>query len=455
MVWVQRVRETFWLVPALMCVGASLVAQALLVVDRSLADDALDGTGALLYQVGADGARDVLGAIAGSMLAVASTTFSITIAVLALTSSSYGPRLVRNFMADRGNQVVLGTYLATYLYTLLVLRSIRTLDGDAQVFVPQLAVNGAVLLAVASIGVLVWFIHHISDSIQVWTLAGRVHGELRAVVADLYPERLGSEGDVDDAAVAAALLGEPDLVVHATRCGYVLRVDHERLMRLATERDLVVELLVRPGSFVVEQGALAAVRRSSPGPGPGDRAWARTPGHAGGRADGRVSTAVRRSLPLADARSPLQDVEFATQQLVEMLVRALSPSTNDPYTAVNAVDQLSDGLAALARRRVPSPARVDGDGRVRVVAPAVELHQLLDMVVDAVVTYGMGHPDVVRRCVELLGRVGEAGGAAVRAGLLERLDRLVGHSALSEVDDDVRSRLDADGARVRAALGGA
>ncbi|MDQ3359207.1 MAG: DUF2254 domain-containing protein, partial [Actinomycetota bacterium] len=99
---VARLRESFWFVPALLCLAGGAAAQGLVAVDRRLPDDIG------FIQVGASGSRDLLGAIAGSMLAVASTTFSITIAVLALSSSTYGPRLVRNFMADRSNQVVLG-----------------------------------------------------------------------------------------------------------------------------------------------------------------------------------------------------------------------------------------------------------------------------------------------------------------------------------------------------------
>jgi uncharacterized membrane protein len=412
MAYLQRLRETFWLIPGVMCLLGVVMAQSLVALDRALADGFLAGTGAFIYQVGAAGSRDLLGAIAGSMLAVASTTFSITIAVLALTSSSYGPRLVRNFMADRGNQLVLGTYVATYLYALLVLRSIRTLDGgSAAPFVPHLAVNFAVFLAVLSIAVLVWFIHHISDSIQVWTLADRVHAELRKVVDDLYPEQIGREPEqrpVPEELVQAAVSGPVTLLVRSDRPGYVLRVEHEQLMRCAVEADVVVQLRARPGSFVVEGGELARVRG----------------GLTAGRR-GAVERAVRRCLPLSTSRGPAQDVEFAVQQLVEMAVRALSPGTNDPYTAVNALDELSDGLAALARRRTPSPARLDEEGSLRVLAPGVDLAHLVEMMVDAVRVYACDHPDVVIRALRVLARVGTESDAAGRDHVRRQIDLVV------------------------------
>ena len=171
----SRLLQSFWFLPAVLCVLSVILAETLVVVDRRLADVDLGLLEILITRVGESGSRDLLGAVAGSTLAVASTTFSITIAVLALSSSTYGPRLVRNFMADRGNQFVLGVFVATFLYSLLVLRAIRIpSDGGGDYFVPHLAVNVAVLLAVLSIGVLVYFIHHISDRVQVWTLARQV-----------------------------------------------------------------------------------------------------------------------------------------------------------------------------------------------------------------------------------------------------------------------------------------
>ncbi len=431
MAWLQRIRESFWGIPALLCLLAAVVAQTLVAVDRRLPDDALDNTFAIV-QASGTASRDLLGAIAGSMLAVASTTFSITIAVMALTSSSYGPRLIRNFMADRGNQLVLGTYVATYLYTLLVLRSIRSLEDGQDAFVPQLAVNTAVLLAIVSIGVLVWFIHHISDSIQVWTLAGRVHGELRETVSRLYPEEVGAAG-ADAAAAQDALAAPPSVVVTATRAGYVLNVDTDRVVELACKADVVVELLVRPGVFVVDGGDLAAVR-----------------GHVED-ADG-LSASLRRSLPLTTGRSPAQDVEYATQQLLEMVVRAMSPSTNDPYTAINAIDQLADALAILARRRTPSPVRVDDQGRVRVVAPGVDLPVLVDMVVDVVRHYARDHHLVVARTMDLLRAVGEGADTRTRGRLLQALELLVDDVGRDDHHRADRARMVADAERVRASL---
>ncbi len=308
----RRLTERFWFLPTVLCVLAVAAALGLVAVDRATRDRIAPGwADFLLYRVGSDGSRDLLGAIATSSLAVAGTTFSITMAVLALTSSSYGPRLVRNFMADRGNQTVLGVYVATFLYCLLVLRSVRVL-GDpgvegAEVFVPHLAVNGAVLLAVADVGVLVYFIHHISDSVQVATLAGGVRRDLLATVGRLYPEHLGGPPSPG----AEPPLPSGGRPVLADRPGYVQAVEQERLVRTARHHDVLLQMRVGPGDYVLPGDVLLLV-------------------HGGGATGERLERGLRRAVLVTDTRTPYQDVGFAAQQLVEMAVRALSPARTTP-----------------------------------------------------------------------------------------------------------------------------
>ncbi|MGV8965553.1 MAG: DUF2254 domain-containing protein [Cellulomonas sp.] len=417
----KRLRERFWFVPAVMCLFAVVLAEALISLDRHTADRSLPGlAGTLFYQVGESGSRDILAVIATSSLGVAGTTFSITIAVLALTSSSYGPRLVRNFMADRGNQIVLGVYVATFLYSLLVLRAIRTI-GDPQatnpdIFVPHLAVNAAVLLGVANVGVLVYFIHHISDSIQVSTLSGRVRADLLHTIDRLYPATVG-DGPAPaatgprqpgpDVPVLPVNLDSSGERVLAERAGYVQFINGERLFDLAVEHDVLLALQIQPGEFVLEQTTLARVHRR----GAGDLDWLDD---------------ARSAVQIAAARTPYQDIEFAVQQLTEMAVRALSPGTNDPYTAVNALDDLSVGLAALAARDVPAPTRIDDDGVARVHAPHPGVLDLVSSVVDAMRWYAASVPLVTAATLRLLERVGNhASVPGLRGRLLPQVDLLV------------------------------
>ena len=432
----QRLRERFWFIPALLCIVALLAAEALVAVDERI--DALTlpaPIAAVLYRVGESGSRDLLGAIATSSLAVAGTTFSITMAVLALTSSSYGPRLVRNFMADRGNQMVLGVYVSTFLYCILVLRSIRVLGDpdvpDADTFVPHLAVNVAMVLALLNVGVLVYFVHHITDSIQVSTLAGEVRRDLLSVVDRLYPVNGGA--NAGPPATSLEEVRTSGVVIRAGRAGYVQHVREDTLLKTASDHDLLVAMSCRPGHYVLADTVLAVA-------------------HPPQRVNDRVSAALREAVGIADARSPTQDVEFAVQQLTEMAVRALSPGINDPYTAINALDDLAAGLTALMARDVPSPWRSDGDGTVRVHSPRPEPADLIGTVLDHVRWFGASTPPVMHAGLELAGRVAcHARSDDVRQGLRTHVGLLLdafmaaGHHAY-----DVR-RFEAHAEQVRAA----
>ncbi|KQX65751.1 DUF2254 domain-containing protein [Angustibacter sp. Root456] len=391
-----RLRDSFWVVPALLCVGAVVLAEVVLGLDRHV-DLGDTFVASVLNEAGASGSRDLLGAVAASMLSVAGTMFSITMAVLALTSSSYGPRLVRNFMGDRGNQVVLGTFLATFLYALIVLRTVRSSgdSGDRTAFVPHLAVTVAVVLAVVCVAVLVYFIHHISDSIQVATLSGRVRQELRETVERMYPAQTGRDvaavADGESADRAADLPGDLSATtpVEAGDAGYVAAVDLAHLLRLGQDHDRVVVLTVRPGDHVLADDTVA-------------RIW---PACDEARSD-ELASAVQRAVTVGRNRTPYQDVAFAVQQLVELAVRALSPGTNDPFTAQNALDDLTVGLALMAARPTPSARRYDDQGRLRVVAEPVTLAELVDQVMDAMRTYALGAPGVLLRTLDLAQAVG-------------------------------------------------
>ncbi|MEE6272321.1 DUF2254 domain-containing protein [Georgenia wangjunii] len=408
----QRLRQQFWFIPAVMCLAVAVLAEALVALDESLGDVTVpDWLDAALYRVGESGSRDILGAIASSSLAVAGTTFSITMAVLALTSSTYGPRLVRNFMADRGNQAVLGVFVATFLYSLLVLRSVRAVgdpgDPDAEVFVPHLAVNAAVVLAVVNVAVLIYFIHHISDSIQISTIARRVRVDLHATVERLYPEHLGHDArSVDRDVRLPDRLEEDGAEVAAGRGGYVTYVREDALMRAASSHDVLLALQVQPGRYVLEDTVVALV-------------------HPPEHMDDDLAEEVRSAVVVSDERSPHQDVEFGAQQLTELAVRALSPGTNDPYTAINALDDLSSGLALLAGRRTPSAGRFDDEGVLRVHAPRVDAVVLASGVLDNLRWYASASPAVMDAALTLVRRVGRhTEDRALRARLLTQVGLL-------------------------------
>ncbi|OZC62833.1 hypothetical protein CH267_00305 [Rhodococcus sp. 06-621-2] len=418
---ISEARDSFWFLPAILGVGAVVSAQMLITLDRRVDGTDFGAWGVLLYRVGASGSRDILGAIGGSMLAVAATSFSITISVLATASSTYGPRLVRNFMSDRGNQFVLGIFGATFLYALMVLRSIRSQSADGASFVPDIAVNVAVLLAVVDVAVLVYFIHHIANSIQVSALSARVRSELVTVIDTLYPP-------VQPAGAVPAVDVDASTPVPARSSGFVVAVDEAALLSAACAGDCVVQVCVGVGDHVIAGDTIAKLTVTDE--------------------EDRVAASVRSAVALGDTRTPAQDVEFAVQQLTEMAVRALSPSTNDPYTARNALAELAVGLVPLSQRPTPWTGRIDDAGsyRLTVLRPAVS--DLLDQVFGAMRQYALGNPLAVLASADLAQRIGVAAGhsdlgdAVLRQ--LSALRRAYGASGNDRIDIDAGvARIDA------------
>jgi uncharacterized membrane protein len=401
----RRVADRFWFLPAVLCVAAVVLSEALISLDGRLEGRVGPSWAqALFYRIGESGTRDILGTIAASSLGVAGTTFSITMAVLALTSSSYGPRLVRNFMADRGNQAVLGVFLATFLYSLLVLRAVGSAAGgptSGEAFVPHLAVNTAIVLAVANVVAMVYFIHHISDSIQIATLSSGVREELLAVVDRMYPETSGAHPS--QAEGLPTPVPADGTTLHGERHGYVQSVEHDDLVALAHRADLVAVLHIRPGQYVL----------------PGTPVLTLCPGV-------RVTESTERSalsaIQIANARSPHQDIDFSVQQLIELAVRALSPGTNDPVTAINALDDLSSGLARLVARDMPPSVRVDTSGTPRLHLTVPEPLTLVTSVVDHMRWYATSSPGVMHATLVFLERVGTgAHSAELRSALVRQV----------------------------------
>lgn len=167
----ESLRTSYWFVPTLMTAGGVALSFASVHLDERVNYKWVRTVG-WIWAGGAEGARQVLSTIAGSMITVAGVAFSITIVALTLASNQFGPRLLRNFVRDAGNQIVLGTFIATFVYCLLVLRTVRGEDDTE--FVPYVSVTLGVAFALTSLGVLIYFIHHVAISIQAENLIASV-----------------------------------------------------------------------------------------------------------------------------------------------------------------------------------------------------------------------------------------------------------------------------------------
>ena len=382
--YLDRIHSSFWFIPVVMSVVAVALAFVTVSLDRPMTDWMRTAWG-WTFNGGAEGASAVLGTVAGSAITIAGVVFSMTLVALSLTSSQLGPRLLRNFMRDTTTQVVLGTFVATFLYCLLVLRTIRR--AEEITFVPHLSVTLGVLLAVVSVGVLIYFIHHVSVSIQANEIVARVGTELIEGVDRLFLEHIDQGApriplEPPDARFLVTFDREA-LPVNAAADGYLQFIDMNALMSLAIQEDAIIRLERRPGHYIITGCPLVLI-------------W------PGNRVSNQLTQQVNSTFALGHQRTPGQDIEFAVSQLVEIAVRALSPGLNDPFTAIACVDQLASALCYLAQRDPPSPYRHDQEDQLRVIATAVTFPTITNRAFNQIRQYGRSSAAVTIRLLEVI-----------------------------------------------------
>ena len=378
----ETIQTSFWFVPLLLVLVAIGSAIGLVYLDSKINFDP-SATLGYLFSGGAEAARSILSTIAGAMLAVAGTVFSITLVALTLASSQFGPRLLRNFMHDRLNQIVLGAYIATFIYCLLVLRTVKS-NNDID-FIPAISILFAMVVAVANIFLLIIFIHHISVGIQADSVLSESHKYLHKSIDKLFPDKDEEVDSQQRASVVQEMQNELKVisVVNSDEDGYLQMIDYDKLLKLAQKHDCFITLVNRSGDFVVKEQPLAKV-------------------HARKLLDDDLQKNIRRSMIIGGQRTPLQDVEFAIRQMVEVAARALSPGINDPFTAITCIDKLTATLSHLTRVHFPDKYRCDDKGVPRLEAQPVVFAGMMDASFNQIRQYAENSPAVLIRLMEAL-----------------------------------------------------
>jgi len=391
--FLNALADAFWLVPAAMVAGASVLAVLLVQLDRGGQLPHWLTASDWFYNGGGTGARTLLGAIASSAIGVAGTVFSITIAALSLAAGQMGPRLLRNFTRDRGVQCTLGAFLGTFSYALMVLRTVRTQDEG--VFTPHLALTFGIVLAFGCIGTLVYFVAHMASRINVGTVVNLVSEDMRAAVLALVRDEPHPEPP------AEAFWAHAAPVCDARR-GYLQQLDADALADWAAQHGTALRLLVRQGDYVFPGAPIALLARDVPG----------------------AAEAIRGATALEDVRGSAGDAGHAVRQLVEVAVRALSPGVNDPHTALGVLDQLGAALCDLAGRSLPTGVW-QREGRVALVVPVLRYASLVDAMFHMVRQNASTSPAVLLRLLQVLTAVLHCESDAARRAALARHAALV------------------------------
>jgi uncharacterized membrane protein len=404
----DAVGTSFWFVPTLMAVGGAALAAISPQMDAWAADSAR-----FAYEIPREDALQLLSTILTSMITMTSLVFSITMVVLTLAANQYGPRLIRNYMADRQTQVILGAFAMTIVFCLLLIVRIGQAERDGAT--ASVSIPVAVGLTLVSVMMLILHIHLLARSMLSETMIERVGRELDAGIAELEPLQ-GAEDEEEPEAVLPTDFDRNAHVVGVSRQGYVQAIDFAVLVLAAEEADVVLGFRFKPGDYLIAGGRQIGIH-------PADRA---TPD---------LEEKVVQAFTIGSQRTPVQDVGFSIRHLVEIAARALSPGVNDPYTAAAVVDRASASLSTLMTVRLPPGVLRDEAGAVRVVCERPTYESLISVAFDQVRQSGAEKPLVLIHLARAIGRIADAVRTGEQVDLLRNQLRLIGDT----VDRGVQS----------------
>ena len=366
-------RASYWFIPALLTSAAVALSGALIYLDHAYPRRP-GGLDALFLPTSVEGSRALLSAIVSSTMTVVAVTFSVTVVALTVASQHYGPRLLNSFMRDRTVQVVLGLLIATFAYSVFVLGSVHA-RGDRSL---HWATAGAIVLVGCSVVALIVFVHHVSTSLQVSSVTEQITRDFDEALAK-EPDRVREPRHALEEPGREETPGDD---IPSSGAGYVQRIDEEGLCRLASAHDLRITIVRPPGKYVFPGVVIARVAPA-------------------GSADADVSRRINALFVLGLDRTTRSDLEFAIKQLVEIALRGLSPSVNEPFTAIACIDRLGRLLATVARRDDDPVSRLrDREGAVRVVVPRQSFETIARAALDPIRIFAGRNPAIHARLLD-------------------------------------------------------
>ena len=392
--WWERWREyangTLWVMPGIAALLALLTGFAMAQVrvrpGSVLSHVAFQGT--------ADDARSLLIEVTGTVVTVIALTLGLTVVALQLSSTQFSPRLLRNFLRDRGTQVVLSVFIATFVYAAAGSFTVGVESGARTEDYPRLAVSGSIVLLFASLGMVVYYADHLAHSIQIDAITRQVERNTRRALNRLAPDQT-PEPPPRAPGWAAAL--------SSRRTGYVQTIHPELMLPLVAGSDTTTCLRVRVGQHVIAGTVLGWVWASTADDPPPDHPV--------------FEAALNNSVRIGFERTGEQDVAFGLRQLIDIACKALSPAVNDPYTAVQAIDHLSTIANDLATRPLGTLTLTDSEGGGRVIVPGNTFGDYIHFICSMIGRYGRGEVTVLLALVRLLRTcaVGPVGGPGASA----------------------------------------
>lgn len=355
-------QASYWFIPLAMSMGAILLAIGMLALDWEFHTKSIEW----LFIIRPEGARAILVTIAGSMITIAGVTFSITVLAVSFSMKQIGPRLIQNFMKDRANQFTLGIFISTFLYSILILLTVVSPnESGKEAFTPHVSVVTAILLSIIAIGFFIFYIHHIPESINVFNLLAKISKKFQTQLDTLFPVKKNSEDNEQNVIILHDFFKEFH-PVFSKKFGYIRDIDKETILKLAIKFDCMIEIKYQPGTFVTQTTPLMVVNKML---------------------NQKQQDDLVENFVIGDEKSQDRNLQFFSDEIVEILAHALSPSNNAPFIAIAAMDWLQVMIESLSDRKIPDDCIYDEDQRIRLISHNLTIENFINDVFDKIRPY--------------------------------------------------------------------
>ena len=363
----EQFKLSIWLIPLSMSISALILAILTLELDYRFGSFTTEHF--KLLRIDAQGARQLVSVISGAMMTITGVVFSISIVTLALASNQFGPKILRNYLRDTGNKIVLGLFVSTFIYGLMILASIDTGQGG---FVPLWSVLTCIVLTMLSIGALIYYIHNISTAIQADHIIALIGEELNEAI-----DKSLVEFDTEDSTSQTIeqenrdlnWKDKPAIKLYSAHSGYIQTIDYQGLVACATDYEAFISIKKRAGHFIIKGASIGEIYRQGE--------------EKGNDTEQEIDMdLIFKNVLFGRQRTPIQDIEFSITQLLQIALRALSPGINDSMTGITCINWLGSSLGRMAQCSFPGANFVDESGRLRVESKNFSFKGAVDAVFD-------------------------------------------------------------------------
>ena len=450
----QDLQSSLWFRPAVTTLFAFLLAIAITTIDQLPYFAAPS-----LLRIGIESARALLAAIAGAMLTVVGMVFSTLMIVLVLASQQFSPRILRNFARDPISQNVLSIFMGSFTYSLLVLA--RTSEYEDRVFTPVFSITVAFAWALVAIGAFIFFIDHIAKTVRASYIIADINRQSESSLHRYFHAQDDAPAPAPNhAAHAPDDAGQPDMQaknqasdeevppgeaatathIYAPRAGHIQTVDEAMLVRIATERELVIQVERRVGEFISRNALLLSLLPEQ-------------------KMSQELLDALHSAFDIGTERTMYGDAPFGIRQLVDIALKAISPAINDPTTAVDCINYLANLLSLAARHPDPSGRLYDEAGKLRLILPMPTFGMMLDLAFNQIRHYSSREVTITLRLLDALAEIAQATNDPTRRGAIWQHVAMISRSVDRSIHEPVErakinARLQEIAARCGASPGG-